>query len=649
MEIAMKRTHLFLLALCLGTAMSVAAQTTPIDVEIGFRWADVSGNEDMYRTQIDEENGLLLRALTLSSIDFEGHARFMDQFRVDVDDFGEGSPESSLRMQFGLANAYRFNLRYRKAVNFSALPGLANPLLGSGVIPGQHTFDRDRNTIDADLELLRWSRFKPFIGYSWNRYEGPGTTTWHIGQDEFLLDQDLEDTDREIRIGTGFDLGPVSGAITQGWRSFRGHESLTLAPGANNGNNSNPVLGTPINVSALTREERTDVDTPFTSFYATGTVFSKIRLVGNYARFTAETDSVGDDAATGSLASFALSRFFKGLTETSSARANNTTWRGGLRGEMAFGDKVDVTAGYRADHRELDGSALIRTLYLQSVTFGGADPRDVETILNAENALEREEKVIDASVALHPATGLSMRVGVARSDMDVTVTPDLSEIVVPGNQGGSFERVVRTFLLDTNFTRNGFVIGASAQRDNADDPILRTDFTDRDRYRIRAGWKAPRFFRAMLTADKTDQSNPSLDTAYDATLRQYTADFEVTPFSMLALRASTSRFRSDSTILIRRPENFTTTTSLHVEKGKSIETGLTFSWSRFSLDGDTSRFENEGSLPFDLDRTRLRATMQVHENFGVAAEWARDTYSETNFALADYQGTRYGLFLTLRR
>lgn len=645
----MKRNRWLLLALsalCIGAALNVSAQTTPIDVEIGYRGTDVSGNEEMYRTQINENEGLLIRALTLASVDFGGHTKLIDHFRLDVDELGVG-PASSLRLEMGLSSTYKFNLRYRKLDAFSALPGFANPL--NGIVPGQHTFDRTRDMLDADLEILRWSAIKPFIGYSWNRYEGPGTTTWHVGQDEFLLSQDLRDTDREFRVGAGFEFGPVQGQLTQGWRRFSGHETLTLAPGANNGNNSNPILGTPISSTDLTREENTDVDTPFTTFYVTGQATSRIRLIGNFSRFAADGESDGSDDATGSFASFALSRFFTGLTEQSTARAKNTTWRGSARAEFAFNDRVDLSTGYRREHRELDGSALIRTLYLQSRTFGGVDPRDVEVILNATNAMEREEDVLDASVSVRPVSPLSLRVGISQSNTDVTVAPDLAEIVIDGAQGGTFDRRVRSFILDGSYTRSGLTLGASVQRDNANDPILRTDYLDRDRYRARANWKAPRWFRVGLTADETKQTNDRNDIRFDSTLRQYTADVEVIPVAALTLRASTSRFRSDSSALIRNPEPFTTEESIHVEKGKAIEGGLTLAWSRITFDGDLSHFENEGSLPFELDRSRARLTVQVHERIGIGAEWAKDEYTEAAFAVADFEASRYGVFLRLRR
>ncbi|MEA2689572.1 MAG: hypothetical protein QOD51_2179 [Candidatus Eremiobacteraeota bacterium] len=640
----MMRHRWLVLVVCLG-AWSLAAQTTPIDAEIGYRWTDISGNQGLYRTQINERGGLLLRALTLASV---GRERFMDHLRLDVDEMGAG-PASSLRLEAGLTGAYRVNLRFRRTDAFSALPSFANPLLAGGVVPGQHTFDRTRNVLDADVEILRWSAIKPFIGYTSNHFEGPGTTTWHVGQDEFLLSQQLRDTDRELRLGAGFEFGPVAGQFTQGWRRFHGHETLTLAPGANNGNNTDPVLERPINASALTREERTDVDTPFTTFSVTGQATPRIRLIGSFVRFAADSDSTGSDDATGSLASFALGRFFNGLDEQSSSRAKNTTWRGSARAEIALNEQFDLTAGYRREHRELDGSALIRTLYLQSITFGGADPRDVETILRATNALEREEDVIDAGVSFRPLKPIVLRAGVSQSKMGVTVSPDLSEIVIDGGQGGTFDRRVRTFHLDGSYAVSSFTVGASLQSDSANGPILRTDFLDRDRYRLRGAWKAPRFVSLAVVAEETKQSNDRPDVAYDSTMRQYTADVVVTPLEPLSLRASASRFHSHSNILFRRPENFTIGESVHLERGRSVEGGLTFSLSRVTFDGDLSHFENNGSIPFELDRSRARVTVQLRDSVAVGAEWSRDEYTEAALAVANFEASRYGLFVRLRR
>ena len=114
--------------LMVGSLAVQGQTTTPYDVEIGYRTLKVDGNEDMYRTQINERSGLLLRSFTLSTADFEGKTSLFDRFRVDASELGAG-PAGSLRIAAEKAELYRFNLGYRHTNNFSALPGFANPRL----------------------------------------------------------------------------------------------------------------------------------------------------------------------------------------------------------------------------------------------------------------------------------------------------------------------------------------------------------------------------------------------------------------------------------------------------------------------------------------------------------------------------------------
>ena len=239
---------------------------------------------------------------------------------------------------------------------------------------------------DIDLELLPDKAVTPFVGYTWNDNRGPGQTTYFLGQDEFRLLQNLHERDREIRAGASFHFASVYGQITQGWRSFRGTDSLTLASGAGDGNNPGTVLGQPVTASSLTRTDTSHVNTPFTNLFVTGQVMKRVRLIGNYVRFAADSNGNETEAAAGSFTSFALSRFFSGLSESASSSAKNKTWRGGGRAEVTLAPNVDFLAGFQREHRELDGAALIDTLFLQSITFAGFDRKDIETVLKATSS-----------------------------------------------------------------------------------------------------------------------------------------------------------------------------------------------------------------------------------------------------------------------
>ncbi|MGA7614713.1 MAG: hypothetical protein WBX15_05965 [Thermoanaerobaculia bacterium] len=645
----MKKTRIFaacLVSLLLTAGAALQAQTVPFDLELGWQWVNVDGNEDVYKTQMNEQQGFLLRSFTMLTSNFNGKTDLVDRFRIDATDLGNASPAGSLRLEASRDDSYRFTLGYRTMDSFSALPGFANPLLSQGIVPGQHTWDQTRNMLDADLEFLPGHRFVPFVGISWNRLNGPGTTTYNLGGDEFKLDSDLTDTDTEYRAGVAFNLGNVYGQVTQGWRDYKGTEHLTLSSGAGSGNNPGSVLGQPVTADTITRNSKTDVTTPFTNIYVTGQASDRVKLTGTYVRFAADLDGNESEDSAGSFVSFPISRFFSGLTEDVSSKAKNTTWRGGARAEVTVSQGVDVIAGYRKEHRELEGSALFNSLFLDAITFGGVSVGDLRTTLATDNSLTRDEDVWDLGLVAHPVGAFSVRAGYSQTSQDATVSPDLEEIVVPGNQSGDFSRTIKSFNAGATYTMSGATVTAQWKRDTADDPIVRTDFLDRNRYRVRAAWKTPgNMFRFGVTGDKTDQSNDRTGIGYDATVKQYSADAEVVPVAPLSIHASYSKFDSDSSIVYRIPQNFDLGTSVQTEDGKSVEGGLTLSIKKVMLDAAAGKFDNDGTNPLKLDRYRARVTFDFIAKAGIAAEWSRDKYRETNDALANYEADRYGLFL----
>lgn len=640
----MTRKSLTCLSLLLF-AFAAGAQTTtlPVEVEIGYRWNDVTGNENLYRTQINEENGFVIRSLSF----FTPTNGFTDHVRVDATDLGS-SPASSLRVETGKADTFRLRLGYRSFDAFSALPAFANPLFSQGITPGQHTFDRTRTMFDADLEIFPDRKITPFIGYSRGIYEGPGTTTYALGGDEFLLGQDLDESENEIRAGAIFNLGKFYGSLTQGWRSLESDETLSLSAVNGSGNNPGSVLGRTVGATLLTRTGSTEVDTPFTTAFLTAEATSRVRLTGSFVRFAAESDSVDDESAAGTFVSFPIQRFFGGLEDSITSRAKNTTWRGNARAEVTLTDRLDLLGGYRREHREMGGEALIRTVFLDTTTFGGLDRRDIEELINADSTLDRDVDTIEAALAARALGPFSVRVGVSQSTFDFTVDPDLAEIVVPGNQGGDFERKVNTLDATASFTKALFSVGASYRRDDADDAVLRTDFLGRDRIRVRAAFHTPaNRFRVGLVAENLDQDNREDGIGFDAEARQYTADAEFALLPSVRLRTAYSVLRADSTVVIRRPETFALDTSRHREDGDAIELGFALDLAPFTVDAGASRFENEGNIAFNVDRYRARVVYDFLAHAGVAAEWNRDDYTEET-PFSDFQSDRFGIFLRYR-
>ena len=100
---------------------------------------------------------------------------------------------------------------------------------------------------------------------------------------------------------------------------------------------------------------------------------------------------------------------------------------------------------------------------------------------------------------------------------------------------------------------------------------------------------------------------------------------------------------------MRIPQSLTMTVSDEVEEGESIETGIGLMFTRVAFDLAYGTFENEGSLPLEMNRLSGRVKLNLKNGAGIAAEYAYDEYDETTTNLSDYTAARYGLYLTLTR
>lgn len=624
-----------------AAALPLAAQEVP-EFELGYRFVDVSGNEQMYRTQINDRPGFLLRSLSFNSAGPVGG--ILDYAHLDASDVGAG-PAGMLRFTAGQVDAFRLTFSWRRTNLYSALPAFANPLLEDGIVPGQHTYNRTRNTYDATLELFPGKTLTPILGYTRNVYGGPGSTTYHVGENEFALDDRVSSRDEEYRIGLAFDAGPVRGAVIQGWRRYRWTDTATLQPGAGNGNIDFPILGQTVTADGIARTTNSKVNTPVTSAWVTGKLLGRIKLIGSYIRANAsgEADSIETDS--GNFVSFELARFFSGLNETVGARPHTDYWRGSARAEINLAPNVDLTGGWAERSRTLDGRALVSSLFLDAVTYGGVSVGDLLQIIQAGTSLERMDRTYDAGVTARLLGPVSASAGWSQTRQDVTfgADPDL----LAAEAGSRFSRVLNTYGGGVTFSQSGVTIGADYRRDHADRPIFRTDFINRDRYKVRAAWSWKDLLRVGGTWQETHANDDVVEIGYSTKVRELAGDFEVGPLAkILTIHASAGEFKVDRNILIRQPQDFDIASSVQKELGHTWEGGLRLAWQRLSVDAAYLWMGNNGSIPFTINRVRLRAEFGVAQSLGVVGEWLRDRYGEKPAfdqagGLADFNANRY--------
>jgi hypothetical protein len=499
-----------------------------------------------------------------------------------------------------------------------------------------------------DLELLPGGIVTPIIGYSRNTYSGPGSWTYHVGGDEFRLSQSLFDVDQEVRVGASFAAGPVSGQVIQGWRKFTQDENMRLGPGEFTGNNLEPVLGVPVTLNSFFRHTETDVRTPATSAVVTARLTPRVKLVAHYDRARGSSDTSESEDLTGNLASFEISRFFHGFSDTVSALARATQWNGGGRVEVGLLDFVDFEAGFERRHRERDGFALISDLFTGTTLFSGLNPGDVTELISADTTLERTEDLYQAGVVFRGLGPLSVRGGYSQTNQDLTVSPDPSEIVVPGAQGGTFQRSIKTYDVAANYSAGGLTFGAAYRNERADTEVVRTDFRKRDRYRLRLAYQAKDVFRVSGTAQQVDVHNDDPGVGLDGRIRQYGAQLEVTPVKPFRIRLAGDKYQADNSIPIRQPQDFSIVQSIQVENGTSWDGSFGITLWRVDLDAGYAWFKNTGVFPFTINRGHVRAEIPFTKNFAGIVEFNKDKYIEhatDQPNLGYFDANRWGFFV----
>ena len=642
------RTVAWTAGILLAGAARTRAQTAeqpsfPVDIQLGYRFVDVGGNDQEYRTQINDRPGVLLRSLDYAA---PGSLGFLDTLQITGSDIGAG-PAGQFRLLAAQTDVFRLNFTWRETDLYSALPAFANPFIDSGLVPGQQTWNRTRNIYDVQLDLLPGKIVSPILGYTRNVYDGPGTTTYHVGQNEFQQNDFVESVDQLWRVGLGFNWDNIQAGFTQGWRQYHWQDVATLVPGAGNGNNTAPVLGQPLTAQTLTNTEYDKVNTPVTNAWLTANLFGRLKLIGTFIKADASDETNYVEADMGQFLSFEIARFFGGLAETVDSKARTDYWKASGQAELSVTSNVQVVGGWAENSRKLDGTALIEDLYLDTVTYAGQSTGNLVQEINAHTEVDEMDRVYNAGVTARQLGPFSVNAGWSQTQENVTATPDASEIVIPGGQGGRYQRVVNTFGGGATFSQGGLTLTANYHHDEADVPIFRTDYISRDRYDFRGLWNYGNFLKIGAVFRETQADDDIVTIGYNTTIREVQGNFEVTLLKdMLTIRGAGGEFLTDRDILIRQPQDFSIVTTEQRELGHNWEGGAHFVWQSLSLDAAYLWMNNNGSIPFTVDRIRVLAEYFFTKNVGLDFEWMRDKYDERVAfdqagPLADFNGNRY--------
>ncbi len=225
--------------------------------EAGYRFADVSGNRDVYRSAVNFGNGMRLfeGQLRLNSLD--GKGRFLDEFAFHTTGQGQ-DPYQATTLRASKNGVYRYDMQFRIVNYFNRLPSLWQ---------GEHGLNSERIFQTHELTLFPNRRFEVVLGYDRNNHNGPGFSSEGIASNSGALRRDrfvrlttnLRQLNNQYRAGVNFRVAGLAVSFLQGFDNYKedtGYGDGSALPSA--ADNVQPV-------DSLERAEPIHGNTPFTN------------------------------------------------------------------------------------------------------------------------------------------------------------------------------------------------------------------------------------------------------------------------------------------------------------------------------------------------------------------------------------------------
>ena len=238
--------------------------------EFGGRFTDITGNQNVYNTFVNLQQGARLLSFTTEMRALDHHGDLFDQFYVSAFGWG-GDPNDVARVRINKFKWYDFNAIVRRDENawdYSILANPLNPTAGfvngpagfgplatstcTGCIIGvsPHDMNTRRYLSDYNLIFLPESKVRFRAGYARNIVSGPSFSSIHLGTD-FMLAQNTRTTINSYRFGVDYRVLPRTNiSYDQTWTDYKGdtgafddNQTFRLA-------NGTPVdLGVPLNAT----------------------------------------------------------------------------------------------------------------------------------------------------------------------------------------------------------------------------------------------------------------------------------------------------------------------------------------------------------------------------------------------------------------
>jgi hypothetical protein len=220
-------------------------------IDLGYRWGTgVGGSFDTYRSIINLGSGPKLLGTDFTLTDPKH--RWFDTIQVRADTWGD-EPSSSVHVEAKKSGVYDFNADYRNFAYFNFLPSYADPLIGTGVVLDEQSFDTRRKIAALSLDIRPGHSWTPYFGWDHDSSGGTGATVFVSDANDYPVPNTLSDSTELYRAGIRIEKPRFHITLEEGGTTFKSNQSLYQNPqgSVNYGNVSAPILGQTLDLTNL--------------------------------------------------------------------------------------------------------------------------------------------------------------------------------------------------------------------------------------------------------------------------------------------------------------------------------------------------------------------------------------------------------------
>lgn len=610
-------------------------------VTVGARHLFAGGNHDVYRSQINLGNGLRLLGASVESRAPENTGPLFDYLTYEMGNWGD--PYNVARLRVEKRGIYRFDATYSRIEYVHFLPTFANPLLGRGVLFGQHSFNASRRQSGYSLTLFPQRDVSFHFGYDRNSQFGTAFTTFSIGLDEFLLLDPVRTTTDEYRVGADLRLKRVFLTVEQGFRAFKNDIHTNQPPGAPNpGNNLSPANPTSQNpqqilLTGLIRGSAVRGFVPTTRLALHSHLFQPLYVTGRFVYSDASIDFNRSEALAGVLFDRTVLRYFTGQTSRSTADASRPNAVADASVNYRPHRRWTFTNTSRFNHFDIAGGVFSQTTQtLGSDLRGNPPPPNQPPRVTTEGLSARTfvnsffnqfEGIVEIASRLTLRAGhrfTHRRVELVRPD---DAAPEESTLNTNAFVGGLSLRATNTLRFFSQIER-----GTS---DNVFTRVAAYRFT---RLRIRSEYRPTSTLTISGQALVTDSRNPN---PFVDNLRRHRG-MNLTaawfPSDRMSFTLSYSRTDVSSLINIVNPRFFTVERSTYIANDNYLDGDIDLApVKNLRLAIGYSIVNAQGTFPLNFHQPRALISYTFPRRLVWALGWRWYGYNEKGLALQDYR------------